>query len=141
MAKKKAKSFTRVIKVIKEYLSPEEPKPSGYDFGPTLEPYSTQRLQSSDSYRVASRHYADTPVPDDEEVARINRDRLEQAKLIQDKEALRLTLRSQHKLLIATLITALVALISSLTAIIISLHNKPATVYVRPEIVVKEQSK
>lgn len=130
--------FKRVARAVKVYLTPLTPSSGNYYVGPTLEPYSTQRQrETSNAYR-ASRHYQEVPVPGDEEVERINRDRLEQAKLIQDKEALNLTLRSQHKLLIATLITALVAILTSLIALVISLHNKPPTVYVKPSITVNK---
>ena len=84
-----------------------------------------------------SRYSQETPIPSDDEVDRINRDRLEQAKIsqayeamAQSNESLDLNLKSQHKLLIATLITALVALISSLTAIGISLSSKPPVINV-----------
>jgi hypothetical protein len=132
MAKTRGKM---TIKAVKEYLTPLKQSSGNYYLGPTLEPYSSQRQQeSSSSYSRGSRHYVEVPVPTDEEVQNINRDRLEQAKLMQDKESLDLTLRSQHKILIATLITALVAILTSLIALTISLHNKAPTVYVKPNI-------
>lgn len=136
MAKKR---FKRAVRAVKEYLAPLKQSSGNYYLGPTLEPYSSQRQQQESSrYRTASRHYVDVPVPTDEEVENINRDRLEQAKLMQDKEALDLTLRSQHKILIATLITALVAILTSLIALAISLHNKAPTVYVKPNIIINK---
>jgi len=136
MAKKRLK---RLTKIIKEYLTPIKSSSGNYYFGPTLEPYSSQRQQQeSNRVRTASRHYVDVPVPTDEEVENINRDRLEQAKLMQDKESLDLTLRSQHKILIATLITALVAILTSLIALTISLHSKAPTVYVKPNIIINK---
>lgn len=91
--------------------------------------------------QTASRHSRVDAVPSDDEVDKINRDRLEQAKLsqayegmAQSGEALNLTLKSQHRLLIATLITALVALIVG----IISLVNKPPVINVEsPNVNVK----
>lgn len=135
MAKKR---FKRLARVVKEYLAPLKPSSSNYYMGPTLEPYSSQRQQETSNRLRASRHYVEVPVPTDTEVENINRDRLEQAKLMQDKEALDLTLRSQHKILIATLITALVAILTSLIALTISLHNKAPTVYVKPNIIINK---
>ena len=136
MAKRR---FKRLVKVIKEYLTPLKPSPGNYYLGPTLEPYSSQRQQdTSNRYRASSRNYVDVPIPTDEEVEHINRDRLEQAKLMNDKEALDLTLRSQHKILVATLITALVAILTSLIALTISLHSKAPTVYVKPNIIINK---
>ncbi len=139
----------RKLNAIKEFLTPlkSSQQSTGYDFhlGPTLEPYSTQRSQMAQTARIASRDSRFEPVPSDGEVDKINRDRLEQAKLsqayeemAQSREAQDLSLKSQHKLLIATLITALVALISAVTAIAISLNNKPPIVNVEsPSVSVK----
>lgn len=139
MTKKKP---NRVLKAIKDFLTPLQTKQADdrrFHLGPTLEPYSTQRYQlaQNDAYRFF-RHRLDEPIPSDEEVDRINRDRIEQAKLSQAYEAmaqsaetLNLTLKSQHRLLIATLITALIALIVG----VISLFNKPPVVNIAPPVV------
>lgn len=124
----------RLFNTIKEYLA--EPKTerlnNSYNPGPRLEPYSTQRHQEA---LWDSRHRYEEIIPSDDEVDKINRDRIEQAKLsqgydmlAQSTEALNLTLKSQHKLLIATLITALVALFVG----IMSLIDKPPTINVYP---------
>jgi hypothetical protein len=133
MANKKTR---RLLQSLKDFLTPlQAPR----DFlGPILEPYSSQRQRSSlTTPRQVGRNYVEVPVPSDDEVSQINRDRLERAKLDQDKEALDLNLRSQHKIIVATLITAMVALISAVLALFIALHSKPPVVYVQPNIINK----
>lgn len=128
------KKILRLLLTIKDFLTPlRAPK----DFvGPTLEPYSSQRQRSTyNTPRHVGRSYVEQPIASDEEVAQINRDRLERAKLDQDKEVLNLNLRSQHKVIIATLITAMVALLYGVLALFISLQSKPPVVYVKPNIV------
>jgi len=130
------KKLSGAFKRIRKSLTPLQSSPQEdyrFNFGPTLEPYSTQRYQTAQSYRYRSGF--DDPVPSNDEVDKINRDQLEKAKLSQayeamgqSKEALNLTLKSQHRLLIATLITALVALIVG----VISLFNKPPVVNIQP---------
>ena len=133
------KKLEKARKLIKSYLTPLKSKRSGESYfrlGPALEPYSTERSRKAlTNPKPISRHSIDLPEPSDKEVERINKDRLEQAKLSQvyeqmDKsnEALDLNLMSQHKLLVATLITALIALFSSLSAIFISLNTKPPVI-------------
>lgn len=135
MARKKTH---RLLQSVKDFLTPlRAPR----DFiGPTLEPYSSQRQQPTyNTPRHVGRGYVEQPIPSDEEVSQINRDRLERAKLYQDKEALDLNLRSQHKIIIATLITAMVALVSAVLALFIALHSKPPVVYVKPSVIVNKQ--
>ena len=124
---------------IKKYFAPLQSSKDDnrFNFGPTLEQYSTQRYQTAQTY-IVSRHSRDDPIPSNDEVEKINRDLMEQAKLAQaykglaqSREALDLTLKSQHRLLIATLITALVALVVG----IISLFNKPPVVNIAPPVV------
>lgn len=133
-----AKKIVRKLSAIRNFLTPLQVRPPDDDHflsTPTLEPYSTERrLMAQHSSSPASRHSSDQFPPSDEEVEKINRDRLEKAKLsqtykemAQSSEALNLTLKSQHRLLVATLITALVALIVG----VISLFNKPPIVNVR----------
>jgi hypothetical protein len=140
MAKKKLR---RALSAIKAYLTPlqtpEGSNDNGFRLGSTLEPYSTRRAQIAQANPPRlSRHSPVEIIPSDDEVERINRERQEQAKLnqayeqmAQDRLAQNLNLKSQHKLLIATLITALVALISAFVAIGISLRSKPPVVNVQ----------
>jgi hypothetical protein len=72
-----------------------------------------------------------------EEIERRNNRRLEVARLEQDRDAINKNLKAQHRVMIATLITALVALISAGTAIVIAFHSKPPVVYVRPNVIIK----
>lgn len=135
MAKKKTRSRFNAIRNFFTPLQSRQTDDNYFHLGPTLEPYSTQRQQmAQNSPRTVSRHSSYDFVPSDDEVEKINRDRLEQAKLsqtyeemAQSSEALNLTLKSQHRLLVATLITALVALIVG----VISLVNKPPVVNVQ----------
>lgn len=137
MAKKKWQDMFKRIRTSLAPLQASERDDYRFNFGPTLEPYSTERHQMAQTY-VTSRRRSDDPVPSDDEVDRINKNRLEQAKLsqayegmAQAREALNLTLRSQHRLLIATLLAALVALIVG----VISLFDKPPVVNIAPPAV------
>jgi hypothetical protein len=149
MAKKRSK---RLRAALKKFLTAPTPTTSSKSFymGPKLEPYLTQRYQEMANRPYASRYYQDTPIPDNDETEKMNRDIVEIEKLsqandalTQSREALDLTLHSQHKLLIATLVTAmaaiLAALISSAAALIVAFHSKPPVVYVRPNIIVNRR--
>lgn len=149
MAKKR---LTRLRTIVQEFLAtPASSSPTkGFYMGPKLEPYETQRYQEMANRPYASRYYQDTPIPDNDETEKMNKDRIEIEKLsqtndalTQSREALDLTLRSQHRLLIATLVTAmaaiLAALISSAAALIVAFHSKPPVVYVRPNIIVNRR--
>jgi hypothetical protein len=136
MAKMRLRKSLNTLKNFFTPLQSQKADDDHFRLGPTLEPYSTQRQQMAQSSpHTVSRHSSREFVPSDDEVERMNRDRLEQAKLsqtyeqiAQSREALNLTLKSQQRLLVATLITALVALIVG----IISLVNKPPVVNVQP---------
>lgn len=131
MARKKNK---RTLQSIKNFLTPLR-APTDY-LGPTLEPYSSQRQALTyNTPRHVGRNYVEPPIPSDDEVSQINRDRLERTRLAQDREALDLNLMSQHKVIVATLITTMVALASAVLALFIALHNKPPVVYVKPNII------
>jgi hypothetical protein len=137
MAKKKLWNIFRRIKEPLKPLQSSSQEDYRFNFGPTLEQYSFQRYQAAQTY-ATSRRSLDEPTPSDDVVERMNRERQEQAKLsqayeqmAQSREALNLTLKSQHRLLIATLITALVALIVG----VISLFNKPPVVNIAPPVV------
>jgi hypothetical protein len=131
MARKKT---SHLLKSIKSFLLPL--RASNDYLGPTLEPYSSQRQPPTyNTPRHVGRNYVEPPIPSNDEVSQINRDRLERARLSQEKEALDLNLMSQHKVIIATLITAMVALVSAVIAIFIALYSKPPVVYVKPNIV------
>jgi hypothetical protein len=71
----------------------------------------------------------------DEDILRRNAQRLEMAKLDQERDIANANLKAQHKIMIATLITALIALLSSGIAVVIALHNKPPIVNVRPNVI------
>lgn len=139
MAKKRLLDRFNAIRSFLTSLQSRHTNDNYFGLEPTLEPYSTERQQmAKNSPLTVSRRRGIEATPSDKEVERINRDRLEQAKLsqtyegmTQSREALNLTLKSQHKLLVATLITALVALIVG----VISLVNKPPAVNVQPPVV------
>ncbi len=59
------------------------------------------------------------------DVERRNSRKLAVARLEQDRDAINKGLRAQHRIYIATLLASMVALFSAVTAIIISIHNKP----------------
>ena len=145
MTNKKPGHSKKPFNAIKEFLSPlqsSERKKKGLFDGPNLELYSIQRWMPDMFIKAVSRNALDLPIPSDDQVDKINRDRIEQAKIAQtyeqldqSSEALNLNLKSQHRLLIATLLTSSVALISALTAMVISLNTKPPIVNIQPPIV------
>jgi len=116
MARKRLKSYW---KSLKNFLTPLES--SGYS--PQLEQYMSQRIHYE--------YVIDEHILTDDEVARINRERIEVARLAQDKDAINKNLKAQHRLVIATLITACAATLSAIIAIIISLHSKSPIVMVK----------
>lgn len=146
MTKKRLQNIFNVIKKFFTPLKSHQIDDNYFRLGPKLEPYATQRRIETGrtGVRVVSRRSIDEFIPSDDEVEKINRGRLEQAKLSQTyeemaqaREALNLTLNSQHRLLIATLLTALVALIVG----IISLNNKPPEINIQlPDAYVKTTS-
>jgi hypothetical protein len=134
--KKKLRSSFKKIRASLSPLQLEEDRDFVSRLGPMMEPYAMQRLNMGRSSGTIPR-YGDDYVPSNDEVDKINRDKHELAKLNQSYEAmdqsaraLNLTLKSQHRLLVATLITALVALVVG----IISLFNKPPVVNVTPPV-------
>jgi hypothetical protein len=114
----------RSLRATKGYFSVPQASPWR---AVTLEEYSTQRMQNAQQSGLP--RYPEN-IPNDQEVERINREKLEIERLDQDRESLNLNLKAQHRIMIATLITALVALISAAAAIYISLHTKPSVVNV-----------
>lgn len=67
-----------------------------------------------------------------EQQHRRNIEKIEIAKLSQDRESINHNLKAQHRLMIATLITAVIALLSSSVAVFISINSKPPTVNIAP---------
>ncbi len=66
-----------------------------------------------------------------EDVARRNIEKLEVAKLEQDRDAVNKNLRAQHRLMLAALAAVVVAILSSIVAVIIALHTKAPTVIIK----------
>ncbi len=58
---------------------------------------------------------------------------IELSRLKQDREATNLNLKAQHRLMIATLILALVAVVAIITSIVIAIHSKPIILRVYPK--------
>lgn len=136
MAEKKT---IHVLSAIKDYLTPLK-APSSFYSGPRLEKYESQRQQEASWRQISpspSRYATETILPNNDEAKMINDDKLKLSQLDQDREALNLNLKSQHRLMIATLLTALVALISSCVALVISAQSKPPVVYDKPNISVQ----
>lgn len=73
----------------------------------------------------------------DDEVHRRNERRLELMRLDQERDAVNKNLKAQHRLMVVTVLTALVALLSSTVAVYASLHSKPPIVNVTPHVIVK----
>lgn len=67
------------------------------------------------------------------DVARRNAQKIEVARLEQERDAINKNLKAQHRIMIATLILAFVAVISTIVAVIIALTANPPTVMVRLE--------
>jgi hypothetical protein len=67
-----------------------------------------------------------------EEQHRRNIEKIEISKLSQNRESINKNLQAQHRLMIATLIAAAVALVSALAAIFISISSEPPVVNVSP---------
>lgn len=136
MAKKKT---IRMLNAIKDYLTPLKVTDSFYS-GPRLEKYESQRQQEASWRQIlprASRYSTETIFPDNEEAKMINDDIIKLSQLDHDRDALNLNLKSQHRLMIATLITALVAFLASCVALYTSAQNKPPVVYDKPNISVQ----
>lgn len=134
------KNLPQPLKTVKEFLAPPpEQKTDNYRYrtGPILEPYPSERYQQMSQMdpRAALRREHDHPVLSLEEAAQKNNESIEIAKIdqsyvamVQAAQSQNLMLKSQHKLLIATLITSLVALIVG----IISLVDEPPVVNIQP---------
>lgn len=67
----------------------------------------------------------------DEAIYRRNAQKLEIAKLAQEKDAIDKNLKAQHRVMIATLAAVVVALLSSIVALIIALSSKPPVVNIQ----------
>lgn len=69
-----------------------------------------------------------------EERYRNNMEEIELVRLEQDRDATDKNLMAQYRLMVATLIAALIALFAAVAAIYISVHSKALTIVVRPRL-------
>jgi hypothetical protein len=116
--------FRKIYKSIKTFLTPPQINsnfPSiDYDYTPVpvlanaiLEAFGPTKAESEARHRRTI-------------------EKLEHANLKQSADTANKNLIVQHRLMIATLITALIALFSSISAIIISINQKPPVINVSP---------
>ena len=99
--------FKKLRKVVKNYITPL--KSNGKT--PVLRTHMKEALKMDFGFVIGETQ---------EDVARRNMQRLEVARLEQDRDAINKNLLAQHRYMIATLIAALVALMVGIAAVLIA---------------------
>jgi hypothetical protein len=105
--------FKKLLKRIKNFLTPLEAE----DIKPRVSDSWINKTLSAMTYAVLPYN------PDPEEQHREHMESIAIAELEQSKDALKKNLKAQHRIMIATLILAVVAVISTLSAIIIAIST------------------
>jgi len=114
------KRFKELWKNIRDYFSNLELE----EHTPLLEHHVSQ---FQDDFPGLSLSMFESRAQQAERLAR-NAQAIELTKLKQERDAINLNLKSQHKIMIATLLTAFAAVVSAVIALIISIHQKPPVV-------------